>query len=71
MIDLRVSRADDDRLILAIEMRRDGVPHAKIAATLGINRRTLRSTADNVRNADLKESGEPSDVVIQSYWSRR
>ncbi|CAM3093096.1 helix-turn-helix domain-containing protein [Paracoccus nototheniae] len=58
-----------DRLELgAVRLRAAKVPFDKIASQLGISRSRVNQITSTVKNADIAESGEPRERVIQSYW---
>jgi hypothetical protein len=61
------SRADDERLLLILALRKRGVPSAKVAEAAGVSRANIDNAVSRVRLADLAESGEQSDVVRRGY----
>lgn len=62
------SREDDERVLMMIEARVEGVPSPQAAAHFGMSSEYFRVMTQRVRAADIKESGEPSEDVQEAYW---
>lgn len=61
----KATRKDDEALLGWIKRRCAGVSCGKIdPRRAGL----VRTATRDVRNADLKESGEPASVVLGAYW---
>lgn len=62
------SREADDRLLDMLRWRCDGHSAAAIAVHLGTSRDNVVEWIGAVRRADLRESGEPREIVMAGYW---
>ena len=62
-----VPRASDEKVLLWLSWRKAGVSSAAIGATVGRARNVVQAATDNVRKADLAESGEPEELVLAGY----
>lgn len=65
------NRADDDRVLRLIALRRGGATLDAAAQAVGISRARVAQLTDPVRAADMAESGEPPERVARAYWPVR
>lgn len=65
------TRADDDRLLTFLWLRAKNFPSYVIAERFGFSISHIDASTRKVREADLQESGEPTDVVRAAYWKER
>ena len=63
------TRAEDERLLDALRLRREGVPPREIAYLHMTTRDAILGATRRVLVADLAQSGEPEDVVRAGYWA--
>ena len=63
------SRADDERALHMLAIRRDGLSSGVIGRLFGLTSSAVRTTTNRVLDADLRESGEPGEAVRDAYWS--
>lgn len=63
----RKTRRDDIRDLQVLKMVREGVNMSDIARGMGKSLGFARTLVARIRDADLSESGEPSQVVISGY----
>lgn len=61
-------RSDDERLLLMVELRRQGCALSEIGPLFDMTGHAVRVATDRVLKADIRESGEPSTVVVRGYW---
>jgi DNA-binding transcriptional ArsR family regulator len=61
-------RPADERILLMLRLRHEGMPAAVIAQRLGMQRGAVVRDLRKVFAADLAESGEPEGVVRGAYW---
>lgn len=65
-----VSRADDEVVLRMIAMRQKASSY-DVGATFGVTGERVRIITNRVREAGLRESGEPMRDVIAAYqWGR-
>ena len=62
------TRAADDKVLLAIEMRRLGNEGLDLANDLGMTPRYWTALTNLVRTSDVAESGETRGAVMGGYW---
>ncbi len=62
------TRQDDELHLRAVRMRSIGVSAATTARRLGLESARARVITNRIKQADIKESGEPQDVVRSAYW---
>ena len=62
------SRADDERALHMLSLRRDGLSSGVIGRLFGLTSSAVRTTTNRIMNADLAESGEPVEMVRYAYW---
>lgn len=62
------SRAVDERLLQMVLLRAQGCTVRHIGARYGIAPGRVSLLTNEVRAADLTESGEPSATVAPAYW---
>ncbi|ALJ81564.1 hypothetical protein [Ketogulonicigenium vulgare] len=69
---IALSRQHDELLLQALAMRQSGKPLDVIGGALGMPRSNVGLFTIAVRDADLRESGEPAAVVELGYqWKKR
>jgi len=61
------TRADDERLLWLLAARGAGWTARAAAAGFGLTAESVRTATNRVRDADLRESGEPIDLVAGCY----
>lgn len=64
------SRREDERALLMLDMRGDGMSAAVIGRLLGMSDSAVRVITNRIRAADLAESGEPREAVMAAYGWR-
>ncbi len=62
------SRREDGRALLMLALRRDGVSTGVLGRLFGMTGSAVRVATNRVLDADLRESGEPAEVVRAAYW---
>jgi len=62
------SRRDDDRALHMLELRRDGLSCGALGRLFGMTGSAVRVATNRILDADLRESGEPAEVVRAAYW---
>ena len=62
------TRADDERILQMVDLRRRGMTLRQIGARLGLTAPAVVKATRKVRAADTAESGEPIKVVDRGYW---
>jgi hypothetical protein len=68
-----VPRSRDDQLLRWLRLRSAGWSAEQIARRYGVtNNGSVISATENVRDADLAESGDPEEVVMAAYdWRKK
>lgn len=61
-------RADDERLLTMVHARSGGMSSYQVAEMIGLRNEAVRTAVNRVRDADLRESGEPVEAVRAAYW---
>ncbi|WP_212525874.1 hypothetical protein [Actibacterium sp. MT2.3-13A] len=64
----RLSRDSDDRILAWLAARRAGGRLVDIARSWGVSPGAVGRATDQVRDADLAESGKPAGAVRAGYW---
>lgn len=64
------SRREDERALLMLDMRGDGMSSGVIGRLLGMSDSAVRVITNRIRAADLAESGEPREAVMAAYGWR-
>lgn len=64
------SRREDERALLMLDMRGDGMSSGVIGRLLGMLDSAVRVITNRIRAADLAESGEPREAVMAAYGWR-
>jgi len=64
------SRREDERALLMLDMRGDGMSSGVIGRLLGMSDSAVRVITNRIRAADLAESGEPREAVLAAYGWR-
>lgn len=63
------SRESDERILLALRLKREGVSWKEIARRTGAkNHVALQGACLAVKTADIAESGEHKSKVWSAYW---
>ena len=62
------SRREDARALLMLDMREDCMSAGVIGRLLGMSDSAVRVATNRILDADLRESGEPAEVVRAAYW---
>lgn len=62
------THADDDEVLLALEMRRLGKQGLDLANALGMTPRYWTALTNLIRTRDVAESGETRGAVMGGYW---
>lgn len=62
------SRREDARALLMLALRRDGISAGVIGRLFGMTGSAVRVATNRILDADLRESGEPAEVVRAAYW---
>lgn len=67
------SRAADERLLLMLRRRSRGWTLAQVARTSDgtLSAGNVATILKRILAADLKESGEPEEIVRAAYWTTR
>ena len=63
------TRAKDERDLSILRLRGAGLTVPEIVRRLGVSENIVRNRSNDIRNADLAESGEPEAVVAAGYWA--
>lgn len=68
----KTTRADDERLLHWIKLRRGGWPLGRISREVGClaGRNAVGAATDRVLQRDLEQSGEDPEIVRAAYWKR-
>lgn len=65
-------RVADEQLLRMLQLRAGGLSSGAIAERMNIAPEGVRIATNRVRDADLAESGEPAELVMQHYpWGRK
>ena len=64
------SRRDDERALLMLALRRDGVSTGVLGRLFGMTGSAVRVATNRIRAADLAESGKPREAVLAAYGWR-
>ena len=64
------SRREDNRALLMLALRRDGVSTGVLGRLFGMTGSAVRVATNRVLDADLAESGEPREAVMAAYGWR-
>jgi len=51
-----------------LALRRDGVSTGVLGRLFGMTGSAVRVATNRILDADLRESGEPAEVVRAAYW---
>lgn len=62
------SRREDGRALHMLALRRDGVSTGVLGRLFGMTDAAVRTITNRILDADLRESGEPAEVVRAAYW---
>ncbi len=62
------SRREDNRALLMLALRRDGVSTGVLGRLFGLTGSAVRVVTNRILDADLRESWEPAEVVRAAYW---
>ena len=62
------SRREDGRAMFMIATRCDGVSTGVLGRLFGMTDAAVRTITNRILDADLRESGEPAEVVRAAYW---
>jgi hypothetical protein len=62
------SRREDERALHMLALRRDGVSTGVLGRLFGMSDSAVRVITNRILDADLRESGEPAEVVRAAYW---
>ena len=61
-------RAAEERYLLMLEMRRDGMSVAEISDALGVAEPTVTSATTAIRKADEEEAAKSGEDTSGAYW---